>query len=344
MKPEPTTMKAAVIHRYGGNDEVHIEMVGIPEVAGKDVLIQVKAAGLNPIDSRIRDGKLKQVLPFKLPLILGHDLAGVVVGTGSDVARFKVGDEVYARCDTRRIGSFAEYIAVREDNLSLKPSNLTMEEAAAIPLVGLTAWQILVGKAGIQKGQKVLIHGGAGGVGSVAIQLAKYLGAYVATTASNADFESVKKYGADEAIDYRSEDFSTILKDYDLVLDTRGGETLEKSFKVLKRGGSLVSIAGTPDMNMARQLELNPMLKLAMYAMSFKNNRKAKSLDVSYSFHFMWPSGEQLSELGSLLQSGAIKPVVDKVFPFESIKEALAYSESGKAKGKVVISMNGIGA
>lgn len=332
-------MRAALIKEYGSNEKVHIGSVPIPEVQNNDVLIQVKAASVNPLDSRIREGKLKAVLPFKLPLILGNDLAGIVVKVGAQSKRFKVGDEVYARTDTRRIGSFAEYIAVNENNVSLKPNNLTMEESASIPLVGLTAWQILAEMANIQKGQKVLIHGGAGGVGSLAIQLAKHLGAYVATSSSKTDFAAVTEYGADKAIDYKSEDFSTILHDYDLVLDTRGGETLEKSLHVLKPGGQVISIAGTPDVNMARDLDLNPLMKLVMYGMSFNTNRKAKKLGVQYSFHFMYPSGAQLDELRRLLESNILRPVVDKIYLFESTKEALAYSESGKAKGKIVIKL-----
>ena len=330
-------MQAAVIERYGDNGQVSRATISTPQVGVKDVLVEVKAASVNPLDTRIRDGKLKQVLPFKMPLTLGNDFAGIVVTVASQVTKFKVGDEVYARSDTVRIGSFAEYTVIEEGNLSLKPENLTMEEAASLPLVALTAWQILVEKAHIKKGQKVLIHGGAGGVGSIAIQLAKYLGAYVATTASKTDFSTVKKYGADTIIDYKTEDFSTLLKDYDLVLDTRGGETLDKSFHTLKRGGMVVSVNGTPDANMARELGLHPVKQLLMMLLSFGNNKKAKKLGVRYAFHFMKPSGVQLERLRTLFENGTLRPVVDKVYPFESIKEALAYSESGKAKGKIVV-------
>ena len=330
-------MRAAVIERYGDNDQVKLLTVSTPKISAKDVLVEVKAASVNPLDIRIRDGKLRQVLPIKMPLILGNDFAGVVVATGSRSKRFKIGDEVYARSDTMRIGSFAEYTVADEDNISLKPKNLTMEEAASLPLVALTAWQILIEKVYIKKGQKVLIHGGAGGVGSIAIQLAKHLGAYVATTASNADSSMVKQYGADKIIDYKTEDFSTLLKNYDLVFDTRGGETLSKSFHVLKRGGAVVSVNGTPGANMANELGLNPVMKLVMSLLSFNNNRKAKRLGVHYAFHFMKPSGAQLEKLRILFEDRTLQPVVDKVYPFESIKEALAYSESGKAKGKIVV-------
>ena len=337
MKKIPTKMRAAVIERYGDNDQVKLLTVSTPKIGAKDVLIEVKAASVNPLDIRIRDGKLKQVLPFKMPLILGNDFAGVVVATGSQSKKFKIGDEVYARSDIMRIGGFAEYTVADEDNISLKPKNLTMEQAASLPLVALTAWQILIEKVHIKKGQKVLIHGGAGGVGSIAIQLAKHLGAYVATTVSNADSSIVKQYGADKIIDYKTEDFSTLLKNYDLVFDTRGGETLSKSFYVLKRGGAIVSVNGTPDANMASELGLNPVMKLVMSLLSFNNNRKAKKLGVHYAFHFMKPSGAQLEKLRILFEDGALQPIVDKVYSFESIKEALAYSESGKAKGKIVV-------
>lgn len=337
MKRMPTTMRAAVIERYGDNEQIKLITVSTPKVGAKDILIEVKAASINPLDTRIREGKLKQVLPFEMPLILGNDFAGIVVATGSQTKKFKVGDEVYARSDVMRIGSFAEYTVVDEGNLSLKPKKLTMEQAASLPLVALTAWQILVEKAHIKKGQKVLIHGGAGGVGSIAIQLAKHLGAYVATTASKADFLAVKKYGADKAIDYKTEDFSTLLKNYDLVLDTKGGETLDRSFRILKRGGMVASVNGTPDANMASELGLNPVIKLIMTLLSFRNNKKAKKLGVRYAFHFMRPSGTQLEKLRILFEDGTLRPVVDKVYPFESIKEALTYSESGKAKGKIVV-------
>lgn len=337
MKKILNKMKAAVIEQYGGNEKVKLLEVDVPRLDAGDVLIQVKAASINPLDIRIRDGKLKQILPYKLPLILGNDFAGEVVEVGENVTKYHSGDEVYARCDSKRIGSFAEYVVVEEANISIKPNNLSMEEAASVPLVALTAWQILVEKGNVKKGHKVLIHGGAGGVGSVAIQLAKYLGAYVATTASKSDQARVKEYGADKVIDYRTEDFSTILGGYDLVLDTRGGETLEKSLHVLKHGGRVISINGTPDANMAEDLGLNAILKLVMTAMSFRINRRAKKIGVKYSFHFMRPDGAQLDELRILFERGMLNPVVDRIYSLQSIKEALAYSESGKSKGKIVI-------
>lgn len=227
-------MKAFVVDRYGRKNGIRAGDMPMPEPREDDVLIQIHAAGVNPLDSKIRDGEFKLILPYRLPLILGNDLAGVVVRVGSRVRRFKPGDEVYARPHKDRIGTFAEFIAVKEDGVALKPTALTMEEAASIPLVGLTAWQALIEKGQLKKGQKVLIHAGSGGVGTFAIQLAKHVGATVATTTSTRNIELVKRLGADIVIDYKKDDFSAILKDYDVVLDTQGGNALEKSLRVLK--------------------------------------------------------------------------------------------------------------
>jgi len=276
-------------------------------------------------------------LPYRLPLILGTDLAGVVVRVGSRVRRFKPGDEVYARPHKDRIGTFAEFIAVKEDGVALKPTALTMEEAASIPLVGLTAWQALIEKGQLKKGQKVLIHAGSGGVGTFAIQLAKHVGATVATTASAANAELVKQLGADIVIDYRKEDFAAVLKDCDVVLDTQGGNTLEKSLRVLKPGGKLIGIAGPPDPDFAKEMGASWFLKTVMRLLSHRIRKAAKRHDVSYSFVFMRANGDQLSQIATLIDAGAIRPVIDRIFPFESTKEALAYVETGRAKGKVVI-------
>jgi NADPH:quinone reductase-like Zn-dependent oxidoreductase len=239
-------MKAFLIDRYGSNDVVRAGEMPDPELQDNDVLVQIHAASVNPVDLRTRDGKLKLILPYRLPFALGNDLAGVVVRVGSGVRRFKPGDEVYARPDKDRVGTFAEFISMKEDAVAQKPKRLTMEEAASIPMVGLTAWQVLVEKANLKKGQKVLIHAGSGGVGTFAIQLARHLGALVATTTSTANLDWVKRLGADTVIDYRKEDFETILHDFDVVLDTQGGETLEKSLRVLKPGGKLLGFGFAP--------------------------------------------------------------------------------------------------
>jgi alcohol dehydrogenase len=270
---------------------------------------------------------------------LGNDLAGTVVQIGSGVRRFKPGDEVYARPDKDRIGAFAEFISIKEAAVANKPQKLTMEEAASIPLVGLTAWQALIERAKLNAGQKVLIHAGSGGVGSFAIQLAKHLGATVATTTSTTNVDWVKSLGADIVIDYRKDDFDQLLHDYDVVLDTLGGNALEKSLRVLKPGGKLISISGPPDPDFAKEIGATWILRLAMRLLSYRVRKRAKRHHVSYSFLFMRPSGDQLRQIGSLIDSGIVRPVVDRVFPFEATKEALAYVEKGRTKGKVIVKM-----
>jgi 2-desacetyl-2-hydroxyethyl bacteriochlorophyllide A dehydrogenase len=331
------TMKAFVVTRYGKANSVEAVELPEPELGDRDVLVQIHAAGVNPLDLKIRNGELKPLLASKLPLVLGNDLAGVVVKAGTNVGRYKPGDEVYAKPDKDRIGAFAELIAISENDVAKKPHRLDMEQAASIPLVGLTAWQALIEKAKLRAGQKVLIHAGSGGLGTIAIQLAKHLGATVATTTSTVNVEWVKRLGADVVIDYRSNDFETVLHDYDVVIDTQGGQTLEKSLRVLKPGGKVISVAGPPDPDFAKDFGANWFLIQAMRVISLRIRRKAKRRGVTYSFLFMKASGVQLRELGSLIDSGAIRPVVDRVFPFQSTTEALAYVEKGRAKGKVVV-------
>lgn len=335
-------MKAFTIYHYGKNVALQASEMSMPDMRDNDVLVQVCAASVNVLDSKIRNGEFKLILPYRLPLILGNDLAGVVVKVGSRVERFKTGDEVYARPDKERIGTFAEFIAVNEDDVAIKPKNLSMVEAASIPLVGLTAWQVLIEKSNLKKGQKVFIQAGSGGVGTIAIQLAKYLGATVATTTSEENVDLVKRLGADIVINYKKENFETILKDYDVVLHSQDPKTLEKSLRVLKPGGKLISISGPPDYNFAKEINLPFFLKFIIKMMSFGVEKKAKRLGVNFSFHFMRASGEQLSKIGSLINSGIIHPVVDRVFPFEETNDAVAYVDKGRSKGKVVISMNDI--
>jgi NADPH:quinone reductase-like Zn-dependent oxidoreductase len=264
-------------------------------------------------------------------------VAGVVVRVGSRVRRFKPGDEVYARPDKDRIGIFAEFISMNEDAVAIKPKGLTMEEAASIPLVGLTAWQVLIERANLKKGQKVLIHAGSGGVGTFAIQLAKHIGAVVATTTSTANLDWVKALGADIVIDYSKNDFATILRDYDVVLNSLGGAVLDKSLQVLKPGGKLISISGPPDPGFAKDIGASWILRQVIRLLSYRSRKKAKRHRVSYSFLFMKANGDQLREIGRLIDAGIIRPVVDRVFPFESTNEAMAYVDKGRAKGKVVV-------
>jgi alcohol dehydrogenase len=310
-----------------------------PEVRDDDVLVQIHAAGVNPLDSKIKSGDFKFILPYRLPLILGNDLAGVVTGVGSRVKRFKLGDEVYARPNDDRIGTFAEFIAMNENDVALKPKSLRMQDAASLPLVALTAWQALVEQADLQRGQKAFIQAGSGGVGTIAIQLAKHLGATVATTTSAANVELVRSLGADIVIDYKLDDFETIVKDYDVVLNSQDGKTLDKSLRVLRPGGKLISISGPPDPEFGEEIGAGWFLRTAMRFLSFGVKRRARRLNVEYSFHFMRASGVQLSEITSLVDSGVIRPVVDRVFPFSKANEALGYVETGKAKGKVVVNV-----
>ncbi len=330
-------MKAFIIKRYGKKEELHLTEIAESVVNENDVLVQVHSAGVNLLDSKIRNGEFKLILPYKTPFTLGHDLAGIVTKVGSKVSKFKVGDEVYSRPADHRIGTFAEYISVNESDLAIKPKNLTMEEAASIPLVGLTAWQALIEKANLQKGQKIFIQAGSGGVGTFAIQLAKHLGATVATTTSTANIELVKNLGADIVIDYKKDDFETILKDYDVVLNSQDTKTLEKSLKILKPGGKLISISGPPDPDFAKELGLSWMLQLILSLISLKVRKKAKQQGVTFSFLFMRAQGDQLSRITELIELGIIKPVIDKVFPFEQTNEALTYVETGRTKGKVVV-------
>lgn len=332
-------MKAFILERYGKNGGVRLGEMPAPELRDDEVLVQVHAAGVNLLDAKIKSGEFKLVLPYRLPLILGHDVAGVVIRVGPRVRQFKPGDEVYARPDDFRIGAFAELIAIKEGSLAIKPKSLTMEEAASIPLVGLTAWQALIEKANLKKGQKVFIQAGSGGVGTFAIQLAKYLGAFVATTTSTANVEWVKRLGADVVVDYRKDDFETILQGYDVVLNSQDSATLAKSLSVLKPGGKLISISGPPDPAFGEESGAPWFVKWIMRLLSFGIRRKARRRKVSFSFLFMKANGGQLREISALIDSGAIRPVVDRVFPFESTREAMDYVETGRAKGKVVVKM-----
>ena len=332
-------MKAFILDRYGSKAGLRLAEVPTPELRLNDVLVEVHAASVNPVDSKIRDGEFKVILPYRLPLILGNDVAGVVVAIGPNVRAFKPGDEVYARPDKDRIGTFAEFLAIDEADVALKPKNLTMDEAASVPLVGLTAWQALVERAKVKKGQKILIHAGSGGVGTMAIQLAKHLGAAVATTTSAANIDLVNRLGADTVVDYKKDRFEDILRGYDVVLNSLGNDTLEKSLSVLRPGGKLISISGPPDAEFAKANGSNWLLQLVMRFLSARIRRKARRHGVTYSFLFMRANGEQLNKITALIEAGTIRPVIDRVFPFEATNEALAYIETGRSKGKVVVKL-----
>ena len=328
-------MKAFVVTHYGP-DGLEAADVPAPTVGPRDVLVDVRAASINPLDKMVRDGEFKRLIKYKRPFILGHDVAGVVTQVGSGVRGFDVGDEVYSRPRDRRIGGFAETIAIDATDVALKPSSLSFEEAAAVPLVALAAWQALVDVASVQPGQKVLVHAGAGGLGSTVIQVAKHLGAHVATTARTDDVDKVRAQGADEVIDFTQQDFADVLSGYDVVLDSLGPASVEKSLTVLKRGGLAISVVGPPDPGFATQLG-QPLLKPVMAVLSRKIRRRARQLGVRYSFFFMRANGAQLTTLGALYDAGTLRPVLDRAFPFDRTLDAMAYVEQGKASGKIVV-------
>ena len=328
-------MKAFAIDRYKG--ALTRRDLPDPMPGPNDVVVAIAATSVNPIDLKLRDGAFKAILPKKMPLILGGDLAGVVLAVGANVRRFKVGDEVYAHPDSDRIGTFAERIAIGEADLALKPVSLDMAHAASLPLVALTAWQVLVERAQVKPGHKVLIHAGSGGVGTIAIQLAKHLGASVATTTSTGNVDLVRNLGADVIVDYRKDDFTKVLSGYDVVLNSLGPDVLEKSLSVLKPGGKLVSISGPPDPAFGRQIGANWFVRQLLGLLSSKIRTKAERQGVDYSFLFMRADGAQLAEIAKLVDAGTIRPVIDSVFGFAETPAAMARVASGRARGKVVI-------
>lgn len=329
-------MRAMVIDRYG-KFPMRLAEMPTPEMGEYEVLAEIHAASINPIDFKLRDGKVKLLVKYKMPLILGNDFSGVVAKVGAKVTRFKVGDEIYGRPRKSKIGTFADYIAIHEDNIALKPTNLSFEEAASIPLVGLTSYQALTDILQLQKGQKILIQAGAGGVGTFAIQLAKLMGATVATTASEAGANLVKSLGADEIINYKTEKFEEILKNYDAVFDTLGGEILEKSFEVIKSGGKVVSVSGLPNARFGKEYGSGFFKTMLFSIASHKLTALEKKYNVQYTFLFMKPSGEQLRIIANFIETGKIKPIIDRVFPFDDAQKAIEYAESGRAKGKIIL-------
>jgi len=330
-------MKAALIDKFGDNDRVRVAEMPRPTPTGNDLLVEVKAASINPLDFKIRSGKLKPLIRYRLPLVLGNDLSGVVIDVGPEVTKFKVGDDIFARLDQDRIGALAELALVREPAAAKKPARLSHVEAASLPLVGLTAWQCLVDIAQLRAGQKLLITAGSGGVGTFGIQLARYIGAEVFTTVGTRNIELVKRLGANHAIDYRTTRFEEVATDIDAVFDTQGGETLLRAFKVVKRGGVVVTVGGDPDAKFARAWGLNPLLVLALGFMSRHITRAAKEAGARSEYWFMRADGEQLAKIADLADNGVVRPTLDRTFRLADVKEALAYSEAGRATGKVVI-------
>jgi NADPH:quinone reductase-like Zn-dependent oxidoreductase len=331
-------MKALAIDRYGGPDVARVRDLPAPALRDGDLLIDVHAAGVNPLDFKIREGKLKRIRRFPMPLILGNEVSGVVAQVGARSSGFAVGDAVFARVEKDRLGGFAEQVAVHHACVAKKPARLTHVEAASVPLVGLTGWQALVEHAGLKAGQTVLVHAGAGGVGTFAIQLARHLGARVATTASARNHALVERLGARVVIDYTQSDFTTAIAGCDVVFDTLGGDTLLKSFAVVKPGGIVVSVAAAvPDLPTAHELGMNALLRLGIRLLNLKINRAARRRGARYRYLFMRPDGAQLAHLAALYDAGTLEPVVDRVFPLAGAREAFAYLETGHARGKVVV-------
>jgi NADPH:quinone reductase-like Zn-dependent oxidoreductase len=331
-------MKAYVLNGYGDAGQASIADMPVPVAGNDDVLIAVKAAGLNPVDFKIRQGKLKAIMRLKLPVILGNECAGVVSAAGKNVSRFKAGDRVFFRSEKGRMGCFAETVAADQSVVAFIPKALDYPHAAAVPLAGLTALQALRDNIAVRPGMRVLITGGSGGVGLFAIQLAKLMGAHVITTASPGGTAIVKRNGADEVIDYTSGDFAKDLHDLDGVLDLIGGETLDKCFAITRKGGRVVSIAGAPEPLTARKdLGLGVVMQGLFWLMSRKVRGLASAAGVTYRSIFMHPSGDDLAYLASLIESGKLKVTLDKSLPFTQIGDAFAYLETGHAKGKVAV-------
>jgi len=331
-------MRAVVLSGYGG-DKIQIRDMPKPKIKDSEILVEVYSAAINPIDVKIPKKQMWPILRFKFPLILGTDISGKIIQIGAKVTKFKVGDEVFASFSTSQMGAFAETVAITENAAALKPKNLNHDEAAAIPLVGLTVYQALKTTAQVTKGQKVFIKAGSGGIGTFAIQFAKVLGAEVATTTSSQNTQWVKALGADHVIDYRTQKFEDILKNYDVVLDSVDGEDIARSFKILKNGGHLLSVVGPPTTQFAKKQKLSFLLRLVSSFLGRRVTHLAKKTGTQFTFIFVEPSGKQLSEIKDLIEAEKIKPVIDRVFSLDQAKEALAYVAQGRSKGKVILNL-----
>ena len=332
-------MRAFVLTRYGGPDAAELRDVPDPRPGPGELLIRVAAAGLNPVDYKIREGKLKIIRRYPLPAVMGNELAGTVIARGAGATRFEEGDRVFTRVDKDRLGAFAELAAVAEAHVARMPASLDFETAAGVPLAGLTALQALRDELALTPGQRVFVSGGAGGVGTFALQLAKWLGAEVATTASSRGEALVRRLGADVVVDYTTTSFERELRDYDAAFDLVGGDTLRRTFAVLKPGARVVSIAGIPEPQTARDLGRGAGLALLFWFASASTRWRARRYGARYRYLFMHPSGTELAELAELIGAGTLQVVVDRVFPFGEIRQAFAYLEGGRAKGKVVVRM-----
>jgi NADPH:quinone reductase-like Zn-dependent oxidoreductase len=331
-------MQAAVMTRYGDASAMELRDVPVPTPGDRQVLVRVRAAGLNPIDYKVRQGAMRLVTHLDLPRVAGSELAGLVEGIGAGVTRFAVGDRVFARVDKQELGAFATYAVVDETVLARMPRTLDFTDAAGLPLAGLTALQSLRDELGVRAGDRVFISGGAGGVGTLAIQLAVWLGAEVATTASPRGEELVRSLGATTVVNYEQQKVKDVLSDYDAAFDTTGSEPRD-IFSILKPGGGFVTVGGVPEPRSATDLGASRLVAAAFWVMSAGMRRQAGRRGIDYRFLFMHPDGSELGELADLVDKGELKPVTDRVFPLDQIADAFAYLEQGRAKGKVVVRM-----
>lgn len=327
-------MKAVVVEKY--KQPLRVADVQEPTVGDADVLIQVAATSLNQLDEKVRSAEFRPLLRYRAPFVLGHDVAGTVVEVGARVTQFSAGDRVYARPADGRIGTFAERISVPAEDVALQPRGISPEEAASLPLVALTAWQALVVIGRVKPGDKVLIQAGSGGVGTLAIQLAKHLGATVATTVSQPNAELVRDLGADIVVDYRTERFDELLSSYDVVLDSLGPDSVLRSLSIVKPGGTVISISGPPDPAFAREHGLNLLLRLVMAVASRKVRARAAKLGVTYRFLLMSANGRQLAEVTKLVDAGVLRPVVGKVIELDDVPKALSFVGKDGTAGKTV--------
>lgn len=333
-------MRAYVLTRYGGSGAMELREVPRPVPGPGEVLIQVQAAGLNPVDVKTRQGMLRVMYRYSLPIIGGCELSGVVVARGPGVMHLVEGDRVFARVDKKRLGAFAEFAVVHEQLVAKMPSSVDFPTAAGVPLAGLTALQALRDELQVTRGQNIFLSGGAGGVGTFAIQLGKWFGASIATTASSRGDELVRRLGADVVVDYTQARFDEVLHEYDGALDLIGGDTLLKTFGIVKRGAKVVSVAGVPEPQTARNdLQAGPTLVALFWVASWGMRRHARKYGVTYRYLFMHPDGSDLSELATLIDQQKLEIVIDRVFPFAHIADAFAYLEQGHAKGKVIVQM-----
>lgn len=333
-------MRALLLTRYGGPDAAALGSAPRPVPGAGELLVRVRAAGLNPVDFKTREGKLKLIQRYSLPVVMGNELAGLIEAVGPGVTRFVPGDRVFARVPKAAMGAFADYAVLPEAVAAAMPPALDFETAAGVPLAGLTALQALRDELHLGPGSRVFIPGGAGGVGTFAIQIAKWLGAEVTTTASPRGRALVERLGADVVIDYTSQDFTDHVRDMDGVFDLLGGDTLARSFTVVKPGAMVVSVAALPEPQTAlKDLGRGPALAALFWFASLGLRAQARRHRATYRFLFMHPSGGELAELARLIEQGKLEPVIDRVFAFERIGDAFAYLESGRAKGKVVVRM-----